>query len=156
MTKLQEIEKKIEQFRKEKNEVELKKQLIMQSEELTKQVADGISKLNSYLDSEVNKDIVNILKKYVSDLNTAGDLQEKNRLSFEKQLLKIINGFTDILEKQAIVNQNQIPNGTAYIRTNGKISRVIETYDKFTLIHIWSYDGEGNLVSVKTTKNDQS
>lgn len=156
MTKLQEIQKKIEQFKKDKNEVELKKQMILQNEELTKQVAEGIAKLNSYLDNEVNKDVINILKKYVSQLNDATNLQEEHRVVFEKQLLKIINGFTDILAKQAVVNQNQMPNSTAYIRENGRIVRVVESYDKFTLIHIWSYDADGNLVSVRTTKNDQT
>lgn len=156
MKTLEEVKEKLQVAKDKIKDIELRERVVRSNEEVSKKIIESIAKIDTYLQMETDKKIVEILNGFKKELASIQRSTDKTRQAFEADLTTFMNGIADFLHKQTIVKQNEIPESTAYIRSGDQIRRVIESYSTFTLVHVWKYDVEGNLTSVTTNKNDKT
>lgn len=135
---------------------------------LTEVVETAISTIGNYDDTK----LIQAIDKQTESL------KDKTSLALFGEIKKLINevgalktktyfdqdafdrSFTGFVEKiiNIVVGQNEIPSNTTYQRNGpeGKISKVIEKYDNYTLTHTWAYNSDAKLVNVETTRNETS
>jgi hypothetical protein len=113
-------------------------------------VVDAINSQTSSLNNGINKEVVKEMKTLIDEVK---ELQTKEGFS-QKQFNKVFN---DGIEKvlNLFVSQNEAPDMTEYARgADGKIRTITEEYDGYTITHKWTYNQNGQLIKVKTTRNE--
>lgn len=115
----------------------------MNSESMLKAIENQSELIN-------NEKLVAELKKMVKGIQS---LEKKNYFDKDEFNQVFLNGLNKVIN--IIVDSNEIPNLTEYSRNqNGNIKTVTESYNNYTLEHNWNYDSKGNLISVRTVRNE--
>lgn len=113
------------------------------------EIVNKLDRQISILEDSKDIEIMNELKSLVTNIK---DLSTKSTFNNET----LVRVFNESLNKisNLLISQKELPNSTEYKRLNGKITKVIEKYDKYTLNHSWAYNAQGDLIKVTTTKDE--
>lgn len=112
-------------------------------------VAQSISDQSKKINSK-NAPIVKALEGMVLEL---AKLEKKNYFDIKEFNQVFTQGLKKVLN--VVVDPKEIPNSTTYTRNgNGKITSVLEKFDKKNVKHNWSYNKDGQLIKV-TSKVDE-
>lgn len=113
------------------------------------EIVNKLDRQIAILEDSKDIEIMNELKSLVTNIK---DLSTKSTFNNES----LVRVFNESLNKisNLLISQKELPNSTEYKRLNGKITKVIEKYDKYTLNHSWSYNAQGELIKVTTTKDE--
>jgi hypothetical protein len=117
------------------------------------ELIEVIDKQTSVLKDKNSKLILNELKGILEGISKL-----ENKTYFDKDVFNKVftNGITKIIN--VLVDNNEIPESTRYNRSliagKRKITKVTEDYTDHKLIYNWVYDSSGELVQVKTNREE--
>ena len=115
------------------------------------EVITALEKQTKLLKDESGIKIAEGVTKLIKEV---GELQNKDYFDQKEFNLTFSGGIKRIVE--TLTDDEEFPNDTFYFRNNdGSIKEVVEDYDKFTLRHLWKYNGKNNLAHVKTIKKEK-
>lgn len=114
------------------------------------QVIQSITNQTEAIENNTGKLVLAELGAMVKSLKNINDKNYFDEAAFDQIFRNSFDRVVSILQRQ-----EEIPFQTDYKRNaNGKISIVTEYYETHTVEHKWSYDSNGNLVKVRTSKNE--
>jgi len=139
-----------------KDKVETNKMLFFQQlvdgiEKKLNQNGDIIDAINSQTELLKDKNSQKIVAEIKNLLEVVSEMGKKTY--FDQNEFNSV--FTQGIEKIAnlLMTPDEVPTETTYTRRlDGKIVRVVEKYNGFTLEHNWLYDSNDELIKVKTDR----
>ncbi len=119
----------------------------------SKEIVEAIEEQTKGLKGETSKKIAREMKNLIKKVEKFEEKTFFDQDAFNKVFAESITKIANFIKIP-----DEVPELVSYTRRakDNKITKVIERFSNYRLVHTWSYDGKSNLVKVSTETVDES